>query len=239
MRTARPIAIDGAPLPAYRIDAEAPVMALVGILSPKLLVTGGLIDALTPEELAAAVAHELGHWSAWDNLKRLAMAASPDVPGWARAARVFERGWASAAEHQADRCASAAGTSARFALASALVKVARLMPAAPAIAEPISTLVGGGEIASRVERLIDIDVDAGRDVAPAARGFAAAGRWSVARPRRSRSRSPTLPDRAGAPGHGNRDPPRALTATTLPPFCRARTTARGGDPQLLRRARPA
>lgn len=156
MRTARPLALGGA-IPAYRIEADAPIMALAGILSPRLLVTGGLIDALTPEEFAAAVAHELGHWSAWDNLKRLTMAAAPDVPGWARTARVFERGWASAAEHRADRRASAVGTTTRFALASALVKVARLMPAAPPIAEPISTLVGGGEIASRVEQLIEID----------------------------------------------------------------------------------
>ena len=176
MHSARPLELGGAPIPAYRIDAEAPVMALVGILSPKLLVTRGLIDILTPEELAATIAHERGHCGAWDNLKRLAMAAAPDVLGWTRAARLLERGWASAAEHHADRCASAAGATTRFALASALVKVARLMPPSTTIAEPISTLVGGGEIVSRVEHLIEIRTE-GRRTPPR---LAAAGRWSAA-----------------------------------------------------------
>jgi hypothetical protein len=43
---------------------------------------------------------------------------------------------------------------ARCALASALVKVARLTPSMTPLAEPISTLIDGGEIASRVERLL-------------------------------------------------------------------------------------
>ena len=178
MNTARPLDLGGAPIPAYTIDAGAPVMALVGIVSPKLLVTRGLIDLLTPEELTATIAHELGHCSAWDNLKRLAMAAAPDVLGWTRAARVLERGWASAAEHRADRHASSAGATTRFALASALVKVARLMPSSSTIAEPISTLVGGGEIVSRVEHLIEIE--SGRDGPQTTPRLAVAGRWSAA-----------------------------------------------------------
>jgi hypothetical protein len=44
---------------------------------------------------------------------------------------------------------------ARCALASALVKVARLSPPVSPLTEPISTLVDGGDIASRVHRLLD------------------------------------------------------------------------------------
>jgi len=132
------------------------VMALVGILRPRLIVTRGLMDALTREEIAAGAAHEIAHHRGWDNLKRLAMCGAPDVLRWTHAARVLERRWAAAAEHEADAAADiAASRTARLALASALVKVARLMPMAPPVGEPISTLVGGGEIASRVERLID------------------------------------------------------------------------------------
>jgi len=55
------------------------------------------------------------------------------------------------------------GPVARCALASALVKVARLTPAMTPLAEPISTLIDGGEIASRVERLLtDATPSAGR-----------------------------------------------------------------------------
>jgi hypothetical protein len=154
MATSRPLAIAGAGVPAFEVDVDTPIMALVGVWQPRLLVTRGLIDALTPEELAASVAHELGHSRAWDNLKRLAMCAAPDFLS-AATARRFERRWASAAEHAADHLNGDNSAAARCALASALVKVARLTPVQPLIAEPISTLVGGGEIASRVRRLLE------------------------------------------------------------------------------------
>jgi len=152
-RRSRPIAIDAAPLPAFAVDAAAPTMALAGVFRARLLITRGVLDTLTDEELRAAVAHELGHWRSWDNLKRLAMRAAPDLLRFTPAAAAIESRWASAAEHAADHDACGDARS-RCALASALVKVARLtLPATP-LAEPISTLVDGGEIASRVERLL-------------------------------------------------------------------------------------
>jgi len=163
MRHARPIALEGTNLPAFEIDADAPLMALVGIVRPCLLVTRGLTDLLTADELAASVTHEIGHWRASDNVKRLVIRAAPDLLGASDAAQVLERRWAAAAERRADACASDGG--ARCALASALVKVARLMPAAGDAStsiracragwEPISTLVGGGDLAARVEGLLD------------------------------------------------------------------------------------
>jgi hypothetical protein len=88
------------------------------------------------------------------------MLGAPDVLRWTPAARRLEHQWAASAEHRADAAvadasARASGPTTRLALASALVKVARLMPAPAAFTEPISTLVGGGEIAARVQRLID------------------------------------------------------------------------------------
>jgi Zn-dependent protease with chaperone function len=154
MRTARPLAVGHIGIAAFEIDVDAPIMALVGVLRPSLLVTRGLLAALTREELAASVAHELGHRRAWDNLKRLVMRGAPDLLTATSIARAIERRWASASEHSADRLAGEAA-STRCALASALVKVARLTGPMPAAAEPISTLIGGGEIASRVERLLD------------------------------------------------------------------------------------
>jgi len=173
MRTARPLALAGTHIPAFAIDADAPIIALVGVLRPKLLVTRGLVEALTDEELAASVAHEIGHSRAKDNLKRLIMRATPDLLASTSSARAIERQWASAAEHSADRIAAAGNPEARCALASALVKVARLMPTITPIAQPISTLVDGGEIASRVERLL-------ADSAPASRQRTPAMTWTAA-----------------------------------------------------------
>jgi len=154
MQTARPLALAGAAMPAFQIDADAPMLALVGVVRPRLMITRGLLDALTDEEIAASVAHEAGHSRAWDNLKRLLMRASPDLLAFCSAARAIECRWASAAEYCADSAAASVGPAARCALASALVKVARLTPTVTPIAEPISTLVDGGEIVSRVERLL-------------------------------------------------------------------------------------
>jgi Zn-dependent protease with chaperone function len=156
--TAQPMATLAAGIPAFRIDAPEPVMALVGILRPRLIVARGLIDALTAEELAASIEHEIGHHRSRDNLKRLIIRAVPDVLRWTPAAGLLERKWAAAAEHTADAGTSiGGGRRGRLALASALVKVARLMPAPASVSEPISTLVGGGEIAARVRRLIDVE----------------------------------------------------------------------------------
>jgi Peptidase family M48 len=147
-------------------------MALVGVVRPRLLVTRGLLEALAPEELLASVAHELGHRRGWDNLKRLAMRAAPDILAPTSVARDIERRWASASERTADHLAGDDGAT-RCALASALVKVARLMPPVTPVTEPICTLVGGGDIASRVERLLD-----DRLVADAARSRPS--RWGIA-----------------------------------------------------------
>lgn len=157
MAHARPMTVAGTSLPAYAVDVDQPTMALVGILRPKLLLTRGLLDALTPAELDAAVAHEIGHVRGLDNLKRLLMCAAPDLLTPSQTARAMERRWAAAAEQVADCLNGPDAAAARCALASALVKVARLTPVAVGHAEPISTLISGGEIAARVYRLLNDD----------------------------------------------------------------------------------
>ena len=155
LQAARPLRIGHSPIAAFEVDSERPLMALAGVIRPRLIVTRGLMAALSEDELASCVAHELGHWHAWDNLKRLVMRASPDVLIGTSTAREIERRWASAAEHAADDVAGYHGAAARCALASALVKVAKLIPDRAVLTEPISTLVGGGDVASRVRRLLD------------------------------------------------------------------------------------
>jgi Zn-dependent protease with chaperone function len=158
LQNAQPLTLPWTPLPAFAVEAEAPFVALVGVLRPRLFITRSVVDALTEEELAAGLGHEVGHWRALDNLKRLAMRMAPDFLA-GTVARDLERRWASSAEHWADRHACEATTvvdrgRARCALASAIVKVARMAPAM-VMTEPISTLVDGGDIALRVRTLLD------------------------------------------------------------------------------------
>jgi Zn-dependent protease with chaperone function len=156
MRTARPFGVH-AGVGAFEVDADVPVMALIGVFRPRLIVSASLVAALSRDEMEAGIAHEIAHHSAWDNLKRLLIRLSPDLLAATGAARAMERHWAAAAEQAADSRAGGGDPTMRCALASALVKVARLMPptAAPRSLEPISTLVDGGDITARVERLLD------------------------------------------------------------------------------------
>src|SRR5919201_2582285 len=106
MRSARALdraAGAGASIPVFEIEGPAPTMALAGIIRPRLFITRSLLKTLNDEELQASVAHEVGHWRAWDNLKRLAMRSAPDLLVLTPAARRIERRWASAAEHSADQ----------------------------------------------------------------------------------------------------------------------------------------
>lgn len=164
MHGARPLDPIVAAVPAYRLgSAPTPLMALVGVRSPRVFVSERLIETLGRDELAAALAHEASHARSHDNLKRLLMRLLPDaLAGWPIAAAIEHR-WAAAAEHAADRAATGRDAAARCTLASALVKVARLIPASAKsvptspvgdVSDPISTLVGGRDLASRVESLL-------------------------------------------------------------------------------------
>jgi Zn-dependent protease with chaperone function len=142
---------------AFRVEHALPIVAVVGLLRPRLFVASRLFDTLGEDEMTAALAHELGHVAARDNLKRTVMRACRDVLPVALFARTFERAWSVESESAADEFAArAGGTQSAISLASALVKIARLMPEgnmhAPRAA---SLLVGdGADVAERVDRLL-------------------------------------------------------------------------------------
>src|SRR5262245_51931710 len=174
MRNARPISLPSTTLPAFEADVDTPVLALVGIVRSRLLVTRGLIAALSPDELAAAVAHEVDHARSRDNPARPVMGSLPDVLPRTSSMRAIEHRWVVASEPRADRAVAIHDPRARFDLASALVKIARLTPPVPPISEPISAMIGNGDIASRVRRLLD------DGVVPAPRRPARRSRWLIA-----------------------------------------------------------
>lgn len=109
-------------------EAEGfPGVSLAGVLRTRILVGSEARAVLTPEELELAVAHERAHRLSLDNLKRAAMFCAPDLFGWTATARTLEAEWRAGAESQAD-CRAVAGDRTRAVhLASALVKVARLV----------------------------------------------------------------------------------------------------------------
>lgn len=147
-RSAQPFAMPSVPAPTYRIADPFPVVAVVGVIRPRLFVARSVLHALTPGELEAVLQHEAAHVRARDNVKRWLLSCAPSL-GWRRAARGLERAWENAAEHEADR-----GTRGALDLASALVKTARLVPPGAQLRVPAAAFHGGGDVASRVQHLV-------------------------------------------------------------------------------------
>jgi beta-lactamase regulating signal transducer with metallopeptidase domain len=156
MRTAAPLAVAGAPVPVYRVERDVAGVTLAGIWRPRLFVTRSVADTLTAEELEVVVAHEAGHRAGWDNLKRLILLASPDALGLTPFGRYVSSEWVTAAETAADAHAVGRDPLRGLTLASALVKVARMLPVPSRRLLPMSTLNEGGPLAARVRRLTGV-----------------------------------------------------------------------------------
>ena len=158
---ATPITLPDVTVPAFRIHTGFPVVAVVGILHPTLVVDAAVLNACSPDELAAILAHEHGHLRRWDNLRRALFAATPDLLAGTPAGRDLRHAWREATEEAADDVAAERGEAVRVHLAAALLRVARLAPATathPAATFhgaqlPASALYRGESVERRVRRL--------------------------------------------------------------------------------------
>ena len=106
-----------------------PITAVIGVWRPRVITAECIISACTREEFRQVVAHEAAHLSARDNLKLLLLLACPDALAWTELGAILSERWRSAAEFAADQRAAGDDPEKRLALASALIKVARLFAA--------------------------------------------------------------------------------------------------------------
>lgn len=148
-RVSTAVALTDSTIPAFRIRHEFPIVAVVGVWRPRLFVAESVLDALTPGELRAVLAHEGAHRHSLDNLKRWLLACAPCF-GWSAAAHRLERAWQEAAELEADRHADDP-----LELASALVKTARLASSRVNLPLPVAAFHGGGTIVHRIDQLVN------------------------------------------------------------------------------------
>jgi Zn-dependent protease with chaperone function len=144
----------GCPLPATLTAHPFPVVALVGVRAPRVVLARRVAETLEPTELSAVIGHELAHWRRRDNLTALLLRGLPDVFGLLPAGRRLETEWSEAAERAADRSAAESAPGMGLDLASALVKVARLVPAGQQIGAQVAAFHTGAPIAGRVEALL-------------------------------------------------------------------------------------
>lgn len=154
IRAATPLRLEGLPIAAYRLEHEFPLLAITGIMHPRLFVANRLLESLSREQMAAALAHELGHLAARDNLRRFLLCLLP-APIFADG---MDRSWAVAAERAADSYAVRQGSESALDLASALIQVARMAPEGLRAASlPCVQLLATGDpavLADRVEHLV-------------------------------------------------------------------------------------
>jgi Zn-dependent protease with chaperone function len=143
-------------VPIVVSDWPAPVLVLDGIARPRLFVSRSVMEALTPEELDRAVAHELSHHRSRDNVKRRLLAFAPDLVSHTVWARELEARWRHAAELRADADASDGSHAHPVALASALVKVARLSVGQSPLPIDRAAFHDGRPVADRVRRLLAV-----------------------------------------------------------------------------------
>jgi Peptidase family M48 len=129
-------------------------LALAGIFRPRLIVSRDVLDALTREQLEAALAHERAHWVSHDNLKRLFLLLAPGLVPFYSGFRGIERAWSRFTEWDADDRAAAGSASRSLCLASALVQVARLQTRPGGLSLTTSLLGESPDLATRVARLL-------------------------------------------------------------------------------------
>ena len=155
LRTASALDVDPpAGVPAFVVESAAPMVALVGVLSPKLIAARAVIDACSEDELTAIVAHERGHLHARDNLKRWLMAAAPDALRWTATHREITAAWHHAAEDAADDEASGGDERTRVDLAALLLKIARLTHDSAWPLATVSPFIEEDGLDRRVRRLL-------------------------------------------------------------------------------------
>lgn len=160
MRRAEPISVAGVAVPVYKIRHPFPVVAVVGTFRPQMFVAEQIFDALEATEFSAAVQHEIGHLAARDNLKRAAMRACRDLLVFPFFGDALDRAWAENIESGADEyAAQTGGNSTALNLASALIKIARIVPPGAKPSMPAGAFLieePTAEIAARVRRLLQM-----------------------------------------------------------------------------------
>jgi Zn-dependent protease with chaperone function len=153
------LAAQEAPMPGIAsqmlvVKNEVPLLAVSGLIGPKLLISTRVLRELSHEELDAALRHEHAHRSSRDNAKRLLLLLAPDILPFVSPLRLLEHSWSKFTEWAADDLAASGDSARALSLASALVSVARMgsSPRLPYLST--SLLARDCDLSARVDRLL-------------------------------------------------------------------------------------
>ncbi len=119
----RTVNIAGCQVSLHYVAGAPALLAVTGFFRPRIFVAEEAARLLSPGELSAALAHEMGHASFFDNLKQFVLKITR-LPRWLRGS-AEDAAWLSVSEVAADEAALARGASP-LDLAAALVKLSTL-----------------------------------------------------------------------------------------------------------------
>ncbi len=136
------------------VDSPEPIVAVVGGWRPRIFAAERVLAICSEAEFQQVIAHEVAHLSARDNLKCLWLVACPDPLAWLPMGAALLRRWQIAVEFEADERATGSDPHRRVALASALIKVARLAIGAPGARTVLSLAIAADDVPGRVRQLL-------------------------------------------------------------------------------------
>lgn len=140
--------------PVWVIEGAGHLLALAGVIRPRLVISQEVLNALSTEQLAAALRHEGSHRISRDNLKRLLILLAPGIFPFFGGFGSLEQGWARISEWAADDRAVAGSSCRSVWLATALVRVARLSAMPRPSPLMTSLLDNSQDLSARVDRLL-------------------------------------------------------------------------------------
>ena len=156
------VELDAITVPTFILQHSFPIVAVVGALRPRLFIASHVFESLSQEELTAALAHEYGHLAAGDNFKRSVMRVSRAALLIIPCGRSLDRAWSEASESAADEYAAQKSSLVALNLASALVRIARMIPKGhyqtlPAsVSGFLANSDDGPGVKGRVSRLVEL-----------------------------------------------------------------------------------
>ena len=161
LSSSTPIQLSGISVPTFLLQHSFPIIAVVGAIRPRLFIATHVLESLSEEELAAAIAHEYGHLAAQDNFKRSIMRVSRAALLIIPCGRSLDRAWSEASESAADEHAAQKSSLVALNLASALVRIARMIPKGQqhVTLAAVSTFLMGKDspgVKVRVRRLVEL-----------------------------------------------------------------------------------
>lgn len=136
------------------IHVKEPLVALVGGWRQRIVASACVAEACDRDEFRQVLAHEAAHRDARNNLKLLLLLAMPDALAWLPIGSEITEHWRTATELEADERASGSDPRKRVALASALIKVARLSVANGRPRCGSAGRAGSGGLEERIRRLL-------------------------------------------------------------------------------------